>query len=63
MIHLSGLGKNRGGGLFETKDGMAKKFLELRYGSEVKKKANGEQGAGENKEEKRRKSSSKEALV
>ena len=33
LLHAAGREKFRGGGLFGTKDGIARKFLELRYGT------------------------------
>lgn len=47
-MHLAGLGKSRGGGLFETKDGLAQKFLELRYESQSKS-IEAEQGEAKDK--------------
>ena len=36
LLHVAGREKFRGGGLFETKDGMARKCLELRYGTPLR---------------------------
>ena len=36
LLHVAGREKFRGGGLFETKDGIARKFLELRYGTPLR---------------------------